>query len=200
MKGLTLRKLVSDVRVCMFYVCKVTGFVDWLDRGLIYMWEEFGNVYLLMTWVWLSWGDPVWLTGHENPVTTTTTTARKWVTSWKGWPLTATRWEQSDAWRSGLALILPVFGGISSYGERRQHTPPAVTPLIGSCHLCTVRVKNALGSNSESRLTGVSCMPVYVFIQHRADVVFFFFFSFSFFSLSLSSHSQLVIHFPFNRY
>ena len=37
------------------------------------MWEEFRNVYLLMTWVWLSWGDPVWLTGHLNPITTTTT-------------------------------------------------------------------------------------------------------------------------------
>ena len=32
--------------------------------------EEFRNVYLLMTWIWLSWGDPVWLTGHQNPVTT----------------------------------------------------------------------------------------------------------------------------------
>jgi len=27
-----------------------------------------------MTWVWLSWGDPVWLTGHQNSITTTTTT------------------------------------------------------------------------------------------------------------------------------
>ena len=50
----------------MFYVCEVIGFVDWLDRGLIYVWEEFRNVYLLMTRVWLSWGDPVWLTGHEK--------------------------------------------------------------------------------------------------------------------------------------
>ena len=64
LKGLTLRKFVSDVWVFMFYVCEVIGFVDWLDRGLIYMWEEFRNVHLLMTWVWLSWGDPVWLTGH----------------------------------------------------------------------------------------------------------------------------------------
>ena len=53
-----------DVCVCIFYVCEVIGFVDWLDRRLIYMWEEFRNVPLLMTWVWLSWGDPVWLTGH----------------------------------------------------------------------------------------------------------------------------------------
>ena len=63
---------MSDVCVCTFHVCEVIGFVDWLDRGLIYMWEEFRNAYLLMTWVWLSWGDPVWLTGHSNPVTTTT--------------------------------------------------------------------------------------------------------------------------------
>ena len=60
--------------LCMFYVCKVIGFVDWLDRGLICMWEEFRNVYLLMTWVWLYWGDPVWLTGHQNPITTPTST------------------------------------------------------------------------------------------------------------------------------
>ena len=32
-----------------------------LTKGI---WEEFWNVHLLMTWVWLSWGDPVWLTGH----------------------------------------------------------------------------------------------------------------------------------------
>ena len=36
LKGLTLRKFVSGVCVCMFYVCEVIGFVDWLDRGLIY--------------------------------------------------------------------------------------------------------------------------------------------------------------------
>ena len=35
LKGLTLRKFVSDVCVCMIYVCKVTGFVDLLDRGFI---------------------------------------------------------------------------------------------------------------------------------------------------------------------
>ena len=28
LKGLTLRKVMSDVCVCMFYVCKVIGFVD----------------------------------------------------------------------------------------------------------------------------------------------------------------------------
>ena len=56
--------LVGHRRWCMFYVCKVIGFVDWPDRELICMWEEFRNEYLLMTWFWLSWGDPVWLTGH----------------------------------------------------------------------------------------------------------------------------------------
>ena len=61
LKGLTLQKFVSDVCVCMFYVCEVivVVFLDWLDRGLIYMWEEFRKVYLLMTWVWLSWVDCV---------------------------------------------------------------------------------------------------------------------------------------------
>ena len=44
--------------------CEGIGFVDWLDRGLIHIWEEFRNVCLLMTWIWQSWGDPVWLTGH----------------------------------------------------------------------------------------------------------------------------------------
>ena len=28
LKGLTLRKFVSDVCVCVFYVCEVIGFVD----------------------------------------------------------------------------------------------------------------------------------------------------------------------------
>ena len=28
LKGLTLRKLVFDVCVCMFYVCEVIGFID----------------------------------------------------------------------------------------------------------------------------------------------------------------------------
>ena len=54
LKGLTLRKFMS-VCVCMFYVCKVIGFVDWLDRGLIYMWDEFRNVYLLMSLTVLRW-------------------------------------------------------------------------------------------------------------------------------------------------
>ena len=37
LKRLTLRIFVSDVCVCMFYVCKVIGFEDGFDRGLIYM-------------------------------------------------------------------------------------------------------------------------------------------------------------------
>ena len=35
---------------------------------------QFLNVYLLVTRVWLSGGDPARLTGHSNPVTTATTT------------------------------------------------------------------------------------------------------------------------------
>ena len=34
LKELTLRKCVSDVCVCMFYVCKVIGFVDSLDKSV----------------------------------------------------------------------------------------------------------------------------------------------------------------------
>ena len=37
LKGLTLQIFVSDVCVCMFYFCEVTGFVDWLDKGFIYI-------------------------------------------------------------------------------------------------------------------------------------------------------------------
>ena len=37
LKGLTLRKCVSDVCVCMFYVCEMIGFEDSLDRVLIHM-------------------------------------------------------------------------------------------------------------------------------------------------------------------
>ena len=62
-KGLTLWKFVSDVCACMFYVCEMISFVDGHDRGLIYTSEEFRSVYLLMMWVWLSWGNPVWFTG-----------------------------------------------------------------------------------------------------------------------------------------
>ena len=45
LKGLTFRKFVSDVCVCMFCVCVGIGFVDWLGKG----WEEFWSVHLLMT-------------------------------------------------------------------------------------------------------------------------------------------------------
>ena len=65
LKGkLTLQNFVSDVcaRMFCFYICRVTGFVDWLDKR--FTWEEVWNVQLLMAWVWLSWGDPVWLTGR----------------------------------------------------------------------------------------------------------------------------------------
>ena len=55
LKGLTLWKFVSDVCVRMFYVCKMIGFVDWLHRGLICTWEEFRNVYLLMSLTVLRW-------------------------------------------------------------------------------------------------------------------------------------------------
>ena len=63
LKGLTLRKNVYVCFMCMYVLC-LQG--DWFCRltWYIIMWEEFRNVYLLMTWVQLSWGDPVWLTGH----------------------------------------------------------------------------------------------------------------------------------------
>ena len=35
------------------------GFVDWLDRGFVYIYKKFWNIHLLMIWVWLSWGDCV---------------------------------------------------------------------------------------------------------------------------------------------
>ena len=52
----------------LFLVCVGIGFADWLDKTFIYIWEVFWNVHLLMTWVWLSWGDSVWLTGHSSVV------------------------------------------------------------------------------------------------------------------------------------
>ena len=39
-KGLILQTVVSDVCACVFYVCEVIGFVDWLDKSLVYVWEE----------------------------------------------------------------------------------------------------------------------------------------------------------------
>ena len=41
----------------------VGGRYNWTKNIYIYIQEEFWNVHLLMTGVWLSWGDPVWLTG-----------------------------------------------------------------------------------------------------------------------------------------
>jgi len=62
LKGLTTLKFVY---VCfVLYVCVVIGFVNWRQ-----IWEEFWNVDLLMTWIWLSWGDLLQLTGHWNPIT-----------------------------------------------------------------------------------------------------------------------------------
>ena len=48
----------NTLKICLWCLCMyVLCFVDWLDGGLIYMWEEFRNMYLLMIWVWLSgWG------------------------------------------------------------------------------------------------------------------------------------------------
>ena len=71
----------NSLKMCLMFVytyvlCLLLWLVLQTDLTVgwyIIMWEEFRNVYLLMTWVWLSWSDPVWLTGHENPVTTTTT-------------------------------------------------------------------------------------------------------------------------------
>ena len=45
--------------LCLYDLCLQS---DWFRRFTwqrVYMWEEFRNVYLLMTWVWLSWGDCV---------------------------------------------------------------------------------------------------------------------------------------------
>ena len=36
-KGLILQTFVSDVCACVFYVCEMIGFVDWLDKSLIYI-------------------------------------------------------------------------------------------------------------------------------------------------------------------
>ena len=46
----------------LFYRFYFTWQISFWER--VDMWEEFRNVNLPMTWVWLSWGDPVWLTGH----------------------------------------------------------------------------------------------------------------------------------------
>ena len=75
LKGLTLRKFVSDVFVCMsvlFYVCVGTGFMDWLEKMFIYIYIYEKSLAMCISAydrVWLSWGDPVQLTGCSNPVT-----------------------------------------------------------------------------------------------------------------------------------
>ena len=48
--------------LCM-HVCVCSSVRIWHKADV---WEEFRNVHLLMTWVWLSWGDPVWLTRHRK--------------------------------------------------------------------------------------------------------------------------------------
>ena len=53
------------VYICfVLYLCITLCiyFVDLTWKQIYILWDEFCNVYLLMT-VWLSWGDPVWLTG-----------------------------------------------------------------------------------------------------------------------------------------
>ena len=50
--------------VVLLQVFEVIRFVDHLDKGFIYIWEEFWSVHLLVIWDWLSWDDPVWLTGY----------------------------------------------------------------------------------------------------------------------------------------
>ena len=57
LKGLTLQKLVSDVCVCIFYVCLAIGFVDWHDRGFIYIRRVLKCAFAYD--LSLSWGDPI---------------------------------------------------------------------------------------------------------------------------------------------
>ena len=57
-EGFWINKLKTLMLCGLIHVC-----LD-LCALLTDVWEEFRNVYLLMTWVWLSWGDPVWLAGH----------------------------------------------------------------------------------------------------------------------------------------
>ena len=47
---------------CMFCLIVVKWLVLWIDLTKGSYENEFWNVHLLMTQVWLSWGDPVWLT------------------------------------------------------------------------------------------------------------------------------------------
>ena len=50
------------------YVCAGIGFVDWLQKWFMYIWEILKCVFAY-DWVWLSLGEPVRLTGCGNPVT-----------------------------------------------------------------------------------------------------------------------------------
>ena len=55
-----------DFIVCHHFCTDGHGFVDWLDRGLIHICEKSLEMCICL---WpefdrLSWGDPVWLTGH----------------------------------------------------------------------------------------------------------------------------------------
>ena len=54
-------------QVYVLYHCIWIGFVD-LTWERVNLWEEFWNVHLLMTEFGCLWGDPVWLTGHSNPI------------------------------------------------------------------------------------------------------------------------------------
>ena len=59
-------------KICLMFVYVLCLWSDWFCEVTwqrvyvyiyIYIWEVFWIVHLLMTWVWWSWGDPVWLTG-----------------------------------------------------------------------------------------------------------------------------------------
>ena len=77
MKGLsslTLQKFTFNIYVCesvfcMFYVCVGIGFVNWLKKGFIYFEGDILKHVFAYDQVWSFWGDPVQLTGYENPVT-----------------------------------------------------------------------------------------------------------------------------------
>ena len=63
----SLKICLMFVYVSLYALCLLLWLVlqtDLREGWYIIMWEEFRNVYLLITWVWLSWSDPVWLTGH----------------------------------------------------------------------------------------------------------------------------------------
>ena len=52
-------------RGCIMFAKWLVLYIDSTESWYIYhTWEDVRNFFLLMTWIWLSWGDPVWLTGH----------------------------------------------------------------------------------------------------------------------------------------